>query len=123
MRPNIHIEDVTDLYVKSLEWSEQSIDGKIFNAGYDNQTVSELAETVRRQVGEEVGIVATPTDDNRSYHISSNKIERELGFVPVHSTEEAVGDLLNAFETGKIPNSMNDERYFNIKRMQSLKLK
>jgi len=123
MRPNIHIDDVTDLYVKSLEWPEGAIDGKVFNAGYDNQTVSEIAESVRRQVGEDVGITTTPTDDRRSYHISSEKIKRELGFVPRLSIKNAVSDLVAAFGAGKIPNAMTDIRYYNIKQMERSRLK
>ena len=70
-RPNIHIEDVTDLYVKSLEWPDEKINRKIFNAGYENYPVSELARQIRGIVGHEVEIITEPTDDPRSYHISS----------------------------------------------------
>ena len=122
-RPNIHIEDMTDLYVKSLQWPDEAIDGKIFNAGYENHTVTEIAEMVRNVVGEKVEIVTTPTDDNRSYHISSEKIKMELGFVPQHTIEDAVKDLADAFRAGKIPNSLTDIRYYNIKMMQNLNLK
>jgi nucleoside-diphosphate-sugar epimerase len=122
-RPNIHIEDMTDLYIKSLEWSDEAIDGKIFNAGYENHTVMEIAEMVRQEVGEKVEIVATPTDDHRSYHISSEKIKAELGFVPKHTIDEAVRDLVRAFEANLIPNSMTDIRYYNIKTMQAIELK
>ena len=72
-------------------------------------------------IPEDVDIVTTPTDDHRSYHVSSEKIKRELGFVPQHSIEEAVQDLLNAFKAGKIPDSMTDIRYYNIKTMQAIK--
>lgn len=122
-RPNIHIEDMTDLYVKSLEWPDAAIDGKIFNAGYENYTVMEIAKMTQKVVGPEVSIITTPTNDNRSYHISSEKIYRELGFVPQHSIEEAARDLVVAFKAGKIPNSMTDSCYYNIKRMQNLQLK
>tara|TARA_Y100000588_G_scaffold294201_1_gene314058 strand:- start:611 stop:1600 length:990 start_codon:yes stop_codon:yes gene_type:complete len=122
-RPNIHIDDVTDLYVNSLIWPEEIIDCNIFNAGYDNQTVNELAKSVQQSVGDDVEIVTTPTDDLRSYHISSEKIEKALGYVPQKSTQEAVEDLVSAFVTGRIPNSMDDIRYYNIKQMQSMDLK
>jgi len=122
-RPNIHIEDMTDLYIKSLQWADDAIDGKIFNAGYENHTVTEIAEMVRNVVGEKVEIVTTPTNDNRSYHISSEKIKRELGFVPQHTIEDAVKDLAEAFRANLIPNSMTDIRYYNIKTMQDLNLK
>lgn len=122
-RPNIHIEDMTDLYVQSLKWPDEAIDGKIFNAGYENHTVTEIAEMVRNVVGEKVEIVTTPTNDNRSYHISSEKIKRELGFVPKHTIEDAVKDLADAFQTNLVPNSMTDIRYYNIKMMQAIDLK
>jgi nucleoside-diphosphate-sugar epimerase len=123
MRPNIHIEDVTDLYVKTLEWSDEAIDGKVFNAGYDNRKVIEIAEMVRSVVGEDVEIVTAPTDDNRSYHISSEKIKRELGFAPKHTIKDAVQDLVAAFRAGKIPNPMTDIRYYNVKTMLAKQLK
>ncbi len=121
MRPNIHIEDVTDLYVKSLEWPDRMIDGGVFNAGYENQKVIEIANTVRSVVGKDVEIVRTPSDDRRSYHISSDKLKRDLGFVPRRSTGDAVRDLVGAFEAGKVPNAVTDARYYNIKMMATLK--
>lgn len=121
-RPNIHIEDVTDLYVKSLEWQDEEIDGKIYNAGYENHKVMEIAEIVRGVVGAQVDIEVTPTDDHRSYHISSDKIERELGYVPRHTIDEAVSDLVTAFRQGRIPDSLTDSRYYNIKTMQERQL-
>jgi len=69
-RPNIHIEDVTDLYIQSLEWPEEVIDGNVFNAGYDNQTVLEIAGIVKNSVSPDVEIATVPTDDHRSYHPS-----------------------------------------------------
>jgi nucleoside-diphosphate-sugar epimerase len=122
-RPNIHIEDMTDLYVNTLAWPDEVINGKIFNAGYENHKVLEIAEMVRGVVGEEVEIVTTPTDDHRSYHISSEKIKRELGYVPQHTIEDAARDLMDAFQAGKIPNSMTDKQYYNIKTMQHLHLR
>lgn len=129
MRPNIHIGDMTDLYVRLLELPDQKIVGKIFNAGYENHTVRDLAETVRKVVENKiperqaVEIEVTPTDDHRSYHISSEKIKKELEFIPKHTIENAVSDLVGAFQAGKIQNSMNDIRYYNIKTMQHLNLK
>ena len=123
MRPNIHIDDVCDLYIESLQWDAEKVDGKIYNAGYENHTVSEIAEMVRHVVGEDVAIVTQPTDDNRSYHISSEKIKRELGFAPRRTIEDAVKDLVREYNAGHIPNSMTDARYFNIKTMQNLDLK
>jgi nucleoside-diphosphate-sugar epimerase len=123
MRPNLHIDDMTDLYVQALKWPDDLIDGKIFNVGYENHKVREIAEMVRNVIGPEVEIVTTQTNDNRSYHICSDKIKRELGFVPKRTIEDAVRDLDKAFKEGKISNPMTDLRYYNIKMMQALKLK
>lgn len=123
MRPNLHVEDMTDLYLRLLDAPDQMVDRKIWNAGYDNLEVREIANMVRGKVGDEVEIVVTPTDDHRSYHVSSQKICRELGFTPSHSVEDAIGDLKAAFDRGLVPNAMTDDRYYNIKRMQAYRLR
>jgi len=123
MRPNLHIQDMTDLYLATLGWDDAAIDGRIYNAGYQNHTVAEIAGIVRSVMGEDIGIQTTPTDDNRSYHISSAKLQRELGFSPRHSIEHAVGELKRAFEGGLLPDAMSDPRYSNIKLMQTVNLK
>jgi nucleoside-diphosphate-sugar epimerase len=123
LRPNIHVEDMTDLYLQLLEAPDEAIDGKIWNAGYHNLKVSAIAEMVKAEVGPAVDIVVTPTDDHRSYHVSSEKIRRELGFSAQRSVKDAIVDLKAAFNAGKVPNSMTDDRYYNIKRMQALKLR
>lgn len=122
MRPNIHIEDMTDLYLKSLKWPDEQIDGRIYNAGYYNFKVQEIADMVRGVVGTDVNVVTTPTDDNRSYHISSEAIRRDLGFTPQRSIEDAARDLVSAFKAGLVPDPMGSDRYYNIKRMQRLNL-
>ncbi len=117
-RPNLHIEDMTDFYLEALKWPDEKIAGKIYNVGYENHTVSHIADIVKRNLGmTDIKIVVEPTNDNRSYHISSQKIERELGFRPKHTIDEAVRDLKAAFEQGKINDSMSDMRYYNIKTM------
>ncbi|HRH68125.1 MAG TPA: SDR family oxidoreductase [Flavobacteriales bacterium] len=121
-RPNIHIEDMTDLYIQLLELPKERIAGKIWNAGYENFTIAEIAGMVRNVIGDHVRIVTTPTDDLRSYHVSSEKIKRDIGFVATHSLEDAVRDLKKAFDTGAIPDSLSDDRYFNVKRMQRIHL-
>ncbi len=122
MRPNIHIDDITDLYLESLRWPAELIDGKVFNAGYQNYRVRDLAEMVRSVVGTAVEVRTEPTDDNRSYHVSSERIRKELGFVAKRSVEDAVRDLRDAFLDGRIPDAMTDDRYYNIRRMQRLNL-
>ena len=78
---------------------------------------------MKNALGGNIPIVTTPSNDNRSYHVSSKKIKEELGFKARHTIEEAILDLKAAFDSGKIPDSMDDIRYYNIKTMQAAKLK
>jgi nucleoside-diphosphate-sugar epimerase len=127
-RPNIHIDDMVRAYELLLEAPDEQIDGKIYNAGYDNATVLEIAETVRRVVSQDnelggvIDLEVVPTDDNRSYRISSEKIARDLGFKPSRTVEDAVRDLVSAFKDGRLKNTMDDIRYYNIRTMQALQL-
>ena len=122
-RPNIHIDDIAAVYLAALKAPDDQIAGKVFNAGYENHTVMQLAEMIRHVAGRSVEIVTTPSDDHRSYHISSEKIRRELGFAPAHTIEDAARGLVDRFRAGQIPNPMTDIRYYNIKTMQALHLK
>lgn len=122
LRPNIHISDMVEAYVALLDAPDDIIAGQVFNAGYENQSVEELAVLVKEVMGDDVQLVQTPTNDNRSYHISSARIRDVLGFVPKHSIRDAVVDMKSAFDAGLLPDSLTDERYFNIRRMQSAKL-
>jgi len=123
LRPNIHIKDIADAYLLLLRAPKERVQGKVFNAGYENQTVLELAKTVKDVIGEDVNIVLSETDDNRSYHISSDKFQKELGFCAKHSIKEAIEELKEAFEEGLLQDPLENEKYFNLKRMQSINLK
>lgn len=122
-RPNLHIQDMIELYRFLLSVPGEKIDGKIYNAGYENHTLLELADIVKNAVGGDLEIAVEPTDDLRSYHVSSKKITEELGFKATHTIEDAVRGLIEAFNQGKLPNSMDDPRYYNIKVMQNVGLK
>jgi nucleoside-diphosphate-sugar epimerase len=123
LRPNIHIKDMADAYLLLLRAPKERVQGKVFNAGYENQTVLELAKTVKDVIGEDVNVVLSETDDNRSYHISSDKFQKELGFSAKHSIKEAIEGLKEAFEEGLLQDPLENEKYFNLKRMQSINLK
>ena len=121
-RPNLHIDDMTDLYLHLLDQPASKVDGKIYNAGYENHSLMRLAEIVKTVVGEGLEVDVVPTDDLRSYHVCSDKIRRELDFAPRRTIEDAVRDLATAMEAGKLPDSMDDPRYFNIRTMQKVGL-
>lgn len=121
-RPNIHIKDMVRAYLHLLREPDEKINGKIFNVGCENHTVQQLAQMVREVIGPDVRLIDVPTDDPRSYHISSEKMKRELGFEVKHSIQEAIADLKQTLDAGKLPNALTDARYFNIKTMQKLNL-
>ena len=122
LRPNVHIQDITDLYVQCLSWPDATFDGETYNAGYENHSVAAIAGMVKGVVGDDIAIETTPTYDTRSYHISSEKLLKHAGFRPRHTIEDAVHDITSAFADGRVPDSMTDSRYFNIKRMEELAL-
>ena len=122
-RPNIHIEDMTDLYVYLLELPNEKIHKKIYNVGYENYKVKKIARMVQSIIGDHIPITTVPTDDLRSYRVSSEKIREQLGFSPKHSIDDAIEDLKKAFGEGKLPFPMEDKRYYNIKTMEEIKLK
>ncbi len=123
LRPNIHIKDMVEAYDVLINAEKSKISGETFNAGYENKSVLDLANTVKNVLGDDIELIETPTDDNRSYHISSKKIQEILNFNSKFTIEDAVKDLQNAFKKNLLPNSLTDEKYFNIKRMKSIKLK
>lgn len=125
-RPNLHIQDMCDLYALLLELPDAPLAGEIFNAGFQNMTIGEIAELVRSVVQEEfpekgvIEVATSPSNDLRSYHINSEKLGRMLGFKPRKTVEDAIRDLCAAFRAGKLPNSMQDDRYHNVRWMKRL---
>ena len=122
LRPNIHIQDMARAYETLLKSDKNLVSGQIFNAGYENQKVIELAEIVKKVIGDDVKLDIEKSNDNRSYHISSGKIKDVLGFYTQKTIEDAVKDLKEAFDKKILNDTLTDEKYFNIKRMQSIKL-
>ena len=125
-RPNLNIRDMCALYRLMLQAPAEKIQGETFNVGYQNHTIMEIAQFVKKVVEEEfpekapIDIVVTESDDNRSYHINSDKIFRVLGFRPQHSIEDAVRSLCEAFREGRLPQSFENDWYFNVRTMQAI---
>lgn len=126
MRPNLHIEDMADAYLLMLRAPHEKIHGEIFNIGFQNHSIADLARTVKACVSaqfpgrREIEIVTTPSNDNRSYHVNSEKIRRVLGFTPKRTIEDAIRDVARAFGNHLIPNSFDDDWYYNVRTMKRL---
>ena len=129
LRPNLHIEDYADVAILLLLDAESSqIQGEVFNVGSENMSILEIAEKVKKIVGaefpekESIEIILEESSDLRSYHINSDKIFKVLGFKPKKNVEVAIRDLCRAFKDGLIPDSMGDDKYYNVKTLKNNKI-
>jgi nucleoside-diphosphate-sugar epimerase len=127
-RPNLHIQDMVRAYQLLLALPAEKIDRRTYNCGFQNQTIMQIAESVKKVVEQEfpergpINIKVTESDDKRSYHINSEKIRRELGFSTKFTIEDAARDLCKAFGKGLLPNSFEDDNYYNVKKLKALKV-
>jgi nucleoside-diphosphate-sugar epimerase len=129
LRPNLDVRDYVATCLLLLEAPSEKIHKEIFNVGYQNMSIKDIANLVKKVVMEEfpekseISIITTPSDDNRSYHINSDKIKNVLGFSPKYSIEDAIRSLCNAFKNNLIENPMDDDKYYNIKTMKKFGFK
>lgn len=123
LRPNIHIDDMARVYLELIEADSAKINNEIFNVGSTNHSVLEIAEEVKKIIGPKVKLIKIQSNDIRSYHISSQKIKKILGFETKLTISDAINDLKIAFENKLLKNTFENINYFNIKTMQSIKLK
>ncbi len=113
VRPNIHIDDITDLYSFLLQHPD--VQG-IFNAGFENLSIREIAERVQQHTNAE--IVITPSIDHRSYRLNSNKL-LSTGFKPKKTVDNAIQEIIAGYQNGTIK---NEPHYHNINMMKSLNI-
>ena len=129
LRPNIHIKDYCEAVWLMITAESKKIKNQIFNLGYQNLSILEIANIVKKVVERKIDlkkkieILIEPSKDIRSYHINSEKIKNILDFKPKHTIENAIEDLCNKFKYKLIPNSFSDDIYFNIERMKNLSVK
>ena len=108
-RPNIHIDDITDLYLYLL--AKPTLTG-IYNAGFENVSILDIAETVCRYVPAKISV--TPSNDPRSYRMNSDKLLSN-GFKPQKTIEHAIKEIVALYQSG----GLKDEAHFyNLKWME-----
>lgn len=129
LRPNLHIGDYSRVVRLLMRAEVSKVANQTFNVGAENLSMSRIAKLVQRRVEELnddygrssiIKISFAESNDNRSYHINSDKIKRLLGFVPRSTVDDAIKELYQAFHAGKLPNPLSDEKYFNVKTLKSL---
>jgi len=111
-RPNIHLKDMIRVYHHFLQLGRRF--PGIFNAGFENISILDIAQRVTRHVPAE--IVVTPSNDPRSYRLSSKKL-LATGFVQGHTVEDGILDVIAAQRDGRLK---DEERCYNIKTMKKL---
>ena len=127
LRPNLHVMDYSDAVQVLIESDSKKVKNEIFNIGYQNLSILEIANLVKKVVEKEfsnskdIQIIREKSDDNRSYHINSDKIKNILNFIPKRTIENAVEDLCVAFKNDLLKNSFTEDIYFNINRMKNIK--
>jgi len=124
LRPNLNVLDMVRAYQMFLLAPGVKIDREAFNVGFQNRTVEDIAFMVRDTLKDPgIEIEYTPSNDNRSYHVNSDKVKRVLGFEPKYTIQDAIQSLADAYRAGKIPDPLKNPLYSNIKRMQELQVK
>ena len=108
-RPNIHIDDITDVYIFMLEHPEHT---GVYNAGFENMSILDIAERVTHHAEAEVTV--TESNDPRSYRVNSDKL-LATGFRPKKTVEDAIREVAEKYRTGVLK---NDDQFHNLKWMQ-----
>jgi nucleoside-diphosphate-sugar epimerase len=108
-RPNIHIDDITDVYLHLIDHPEVT---GVYNAGFENISILDIAKIVTKHVP--VEIVVTESNDPRSYRVNSDKL-MATGFKPKKSVEDAVTEIIAKYRAG---DPQDDDRFYNLKWME-----
>lgn len=113
-RPNIHMDDITDLYLFLLDHPEHT---GVYNAGFENISILDIAKMVSKHVPSE--IIVTPSNDPRSYRVNSDRL-LATGFRPKKTVEDAIKEIVGMSRQGVLK---DDERWHNLRWMQNEVLK
>lgn len=109
VRPNIHIDDITDVYLHLLDHPE--ITG-IYNAGFENISILDIAKLVTKHLPVEIAVTAS--NDPRSYRVNSDKL-LATGFRPKKTVEDAIREIIAKYRSGEL---VDADHFHNLKWMQ-----
>jgi nucleoside-diphosphate-sugar epimerase len=108
-RPNIHIDDITDLYLFLLDHPEAT---GIFNAGFENISIMDIAKLATKHA--DASIITKPSNDPRSYRVNSDRL-LATGFRPKKTVEDAIREICEAYSLGKLK---DEPQFHNLRWMQ-----
>ncbi len=113
-RPNIHIDDITDVYLFMLDHPEHR---GIYNAGFENISIMDIAERVVEHAPAKITV--TESNDPRSYRVNSDRL-LATGFRPKKTVDDAIHELVHQFHSGVLK---DEDRFYNLKWMRQEVLK
>ena len=110
VRPNIHIQDITDLYLFLIDKGE-AVQG-IYNAGFENLSILDIAEKITSRIPAEIRV--TESQDPRSYRVNSDKL-LATGFKPRKNVDAAIDELIVEYRNG---NLKDEDMFYNLRWMR-----
>ena len=127
-RPNIHIDDMVRIYLKLVLMKDfKKANGEIFNVGFENLTINNIAIKVKKIVEKifkkKINIIKEKSDDIRSYRVNSDKIKKILGFYPKKNVSDAIKEMSIEFKRKKLKDSFTNINYFKIKKLKKINFK
>jgi len=129
LRPNLHVRDYCNAVLALINAEDSKIKNQTFNVGYQNLSIKEISMIVKKIVEKNfpekgnIEIDTTESNDNRSYHINSEKIKKILNFEPKLTIEDAVNDLCKQFKLNTIKNSLDNDVFYNVRTLKKINAK
>ncbi len=128
LRPNLHILDYCEAVETLIEAEKDKIQKQIFNIGFQNLSIIQIAELIKKELEhnfdfKNIDILRTDSDDNRSYHINSDKIYGLLNFKPKFTIEDAVKEIATSFRKNLFDDPVNNDIYYNVKTLKKINAK
>jgi nucleoside-diphosphate-sugar epimerase len=127
LRPNLHVQDYCDVLLKLISADKKLVQNEIFNVGYQNMSILNIAKKVKKivskKLNKKITLEIVKSNDNRSYHINSDKIKNKIKFRPKYSIDYAVNELCNEFKKNKLKNVFNKNIFYNVKTVMKLNAK
>jgi nucleoside-diphosphate-sugar epimerase len=114
IRPNIHIKDMVRVYEFFIK---KNISSGFYNAGFENLKIKNIAQKIKDKI--KVNVIKLKSNDLRSYRQDSTKLIG-LGFKRKFSVENAIDEIINAYNSNKIKDKKNN---YTVQWMKKLNIK
>ena len=114
IRPNIHIQDMVDVYRHFL--AKPELPSGAYNAGFENVSILDIAERVKQKIPAE--IVVSESNDPRSYRQNSDKLLAS-GFLQKHSISDAIDEISSRYQSGDL---LESDQCYTVRWMKHINI-